>query len=397
MPSYVLLGTPGFIRNPERFDPETLLKVLGANSGNLMFQYAVTRMIDAELTHISPAETPYADTSAQARAGALVFPAANHLRPGADWTGLNNYLDGAKIPLVVFGLGAQAPGPEGEAATISALKTDAHVRRLVDILREKAVLVTVRGGFSQSVCAELGLHDTLPLGCPSVFLNPDRGLGAGLSARFEALTAGAITPRFAMTAAAPFEIRDDPPKRELERRLFSWLRDADGHYIQQSGGVSAMKAADGRWYDLTAQTLRAIAEVLAPQMGLLEFWALLARQGRFYTSAPEWIGAMTGRDLVLGTRLHGTMAALAAGTATAIIAHDSRTSELASTMHLPRLTMQQAMASPTLASALGDIRFDGTAFDRWRAATAARMLAACNRIGLPLSAPVRALAGEGPS
>jgi hypothetical protein len=358
-----------------------------------MFQYAVTRMIDAELTHISPAEAPYSDRSAYSDARALVFPAANHLRPGADWTGLNNYLNAAKIPLVVFGLGAQAPDREGEAATIEALKTDTHVRRLVDILREKAVLVTVRGPFSQAVCAELGLPDVDPLGCPSVFLNPDPALGAGLSARFAALKTRTVAPRLAITAAAPFEIRDDPAKRELERRMFSWLRNTDGLYVQQSGGVSAMKATDGHWYDLDAETLHAIAGILAPQASALDVWALLARQGRFYTSAPDWISAMSDRELVLGTRLHGTMAALAAGAPAAIITHDSRTSELAATMHLPQVAMQQVMASPTLAAATAHIHFDGAAFDQWRAITAARMVAVCSRIGLPLKAPISALAG----
>ncbi|MFT7057527.1 MAG: hypothetical protein ACJASV_000025 [Pseudorhodobacter sp.] len=398
MPSFVLLGTPGYVRDPARFDPEALLKVLGANAGNLMFQYAATQLIDADLTHISPAETPYSDTSALSRAQALVFPAANHLRLGADWTGLNNYLGNCKRPLVIFGLGAQAPGPEGESATIAGLKTDPHVRRLVDILREKAVLVTVRGQFSRRACEELGLTGTLALGCPSVFLNPDPEMGQKLAVKLAGLqqdqAQGQFAPRFALTAAAPFEIRGDAPKQDLERRLFAWARAADGFYVQQSGGLSSMKAADGHWYDLELQTLHSIAAVLAPNVTPLEVWAYLARQGRFYSSAPDWIAAMGACNLVLGTRLHGTMAALAAGTLAAIITHDSRTSELADTMHLPQLSMADAMASPHLGDALGRIRFDGAAFDAWRGRAAAQLLAACDHIGLPLTGPIQTLAGR---
>ncbi|KKM99981.1 hypothetical protein LCGC14_1142440, partial [marine sediment metagenome] len=143
-PSFVLLGTRGLVPDPARFDDDTLLGVLGANSGNLMFQYAASRIIDAPITHISPAETPYSDTSALQTARALVFPAANHLRVGADWTGLNNYLDRAGPPLVILGLGAQSPRIGGEAETIAALKADPHVRRMVDILRDKAIFVSVR-------------------------------------------------------------------------------------------------------------------------------------------------------------------------------------------------------------------------------------------------------------
>jgi polysaccharide pyruvyl transferase WcaK-like protein len=156
-----------------------------------------------------------------------------------------------------------------------------------------------------------------------------------------------------------------------------------------------MKSADGHWFDLTPEAMRMIATILAPKTDPLDFWALLARGGRFFSSAPDWITAMMGRDLVLGTRLHGTMAALAAGTPAAIITHDSRTSELATTMHLPRLTMPQVMASPTVDAALGQISFDGLAFDQWRRIAAAQMVDACTKIGMPLAAPLKALAQGG--
>jgi len=390
-PSFVLLGTRGLVPDPARFDDDTLLGVLGANSGNLMFQYAASRIIDAPITHISPAETPYSDTSALQTARALVFPAANHLRVGADWTGLNNYLDRAGPPLVILGLGAQSPRIGGEAETIAALKADPHVRRMVDILRDKAIFVSVRGAFSQAVCAELGLPDVVPLGCPSALINPDPGLGAQLAAKLEAARTHPM-PQMALTAAAPFEIAGDADKRALEQRLFGWAMETSGLYMQQSGGVAAMNAANGHWYRIDSTGRRAIPEILAPGADPLDVWAFLCRAGRFYLSAPDWSAELAGADFAMGTRLHGNMAAIAAGTPGILVAHDSRTGELGETMHLPGLTMAEVMAAPSLSAALARVRFDPAAFDGWRARSAAALTEAFDRLGIPVAAHVRALA-----
>lgn len=392
-PPFAILGTPGFIRQPERFDSEGLLRVLGSNSGNLMFQHAVSRIVHAPQVHISAAETPYGDIAALAACGALIFPAANHLRTGIDWTGLNNYLENARKPLVVLGLGAQSPKIGGEGETIAALKADPQIRRMVDILRDRAQFVSVRGAFSAMVCGELGLPDVAVLGCPSALIHPDPGLGQMLAARLGAMRQDGAVLRPALTAAAPFEIREDLPKRDLERRLFAWtVEAAGGLYVQQSGGLSCLWSANGEWYRIEPNARRSMQAVLAPQMDPVEFWAAMARQGRFYASAPDWIAAMEGCDLAIGTRMHGNMAAIAAGRPGVIIAHDSRTGELGQTMHLPHLDMAEAMAARDLPDALSRVRFDGAAFDAWRAQAARGLTQAFDRIGIPVAPHVRALA-----
>lgn len=392
-PRFTILGTAGYVPAPERFDDDGLLTVLGANSGNLMFQLAATRLIDGELTHVSPAFTPYADRSALDHARALVFPAANHLRINADWTGLNNYLEGCGKPLVVLGLGAQAAGTGALREIIAALKADAHIARMVAILRERALLITVRGDFTATICDAIGLTGVEALGCPSVFLGPSPGLGEAIARQLADLpdrlrdgSAGA-----AMTAAAPFEIAANTALLTLERRLFDWTG-PDGHYIQQSGGVEAMIAAAGSWHRLSPGSRRGIARILAPDADPATVGQRLLRTGRFFTSAPDWIASMADRGFTLGTRLHGIMAALAAGRPCAIISHDSRTDELAATMHLPRLDLARVLAARDLAAVTESIRFDGGAFDRWRAQAAARLVDAFTRNGIPPSALLKTLA-----
>lgn len=388
---YSMLGTPGFVRDPDQFDDDELLQALGANSGNLMFQFASSVMVDAPITHIGMAETPYNDVPAVQATRKMFVPAANHLRGDSSWKGLNNYLHGINKPLVVLGLGAQSPKIGGQAETLEVLRGNAEVMRMIDIFRERAEFITVRGTYSRDVCAELGLTDVHVLGCPSAMINPDPALGRGMETRLRIATT-TQTPRIAVTAAAPFEIREDIPKRDLERKLFAWVMDGDGLYVQQSGGRDAMRATNGRWYEMNRGSRASITAVMAPDREPLDIWAYMAKGGRFYTSARHWRDDMRDIDICLGTRLHGNMAAIAGGTPGVIIAHDSRTGELGQTMHLPRLDMADVMAAETLSEALTKIKFDGGAFDAWRRDTAAAYVEAFTRIGVPIAPHIQALA-----
>ncbi len=388
---YSMMGTPGFVRDPDRFDDDQMLQALGANSGNLMFQYAASLMVDAPVTHIGVSETPYSDVPAMQATRKTFVPAANHLRDNSNWKGLNNFLSSINKPLIVLGLGAQSPKIGGETETLEALRGNAEVMRMIDIFRERAEFVTVRGDYTRTICAELGLEDVHVLGCPSAMINPDPALGRGMETRLRIATTS-DAPRIAVTAAAPFEIREDVPKRDLERRLFAWVMDGDGLYVQQSGGRDAMRATNGRWYEMDRNARASITAVMAPDREPIDIWAYMAKGGRFYTSALEWRDDMRDIDVCLGTRLHGNMAAIAGGTPGVIIAHDSRTGELGQTMHLPRLDMADVMAAGSLQEALSKIAFDGAAFDRWRQETAAAYVEAFTRIGVPIAPHVKALA-----
>jgi len=369
-----VLGTPGFVRDAKRFDDETLLKVLGANSGNLMFQYAAATLIDEPKKFISLAEIPYSDITALQNTKMLVMPAANHLRLGADWSGLNGYLANANRPLVVLGLGAQSPKIGGEMETIQALKADQQVRRLADIIRERAALVTVRGPYSETVCHELGVENVKVFGCPSALISRDPALGAKMEAQILATASRETPAKIAITAAAPFEIDGDERRTALEQKLLGWMAEGDGVYVQQSGGVSAIRAANGGTTPVDMGPARSIQRILGPEMNAEKFWTLMKAAGRFYVGAPDWIKEMDGMDLAIGSRLHGNMAAIATGTPGVLIAHDSRTGELGQTMHLPTLAYDDVMSAATLQEALGRIEFSGQAFDEWRAGTADQFL-----------------------
>jgi hypothetical protein len=61
----------------------------------------------------------------------------------------------------------------------------------------------------------------------------------------------------------------------------------------------------------------------------------LKRHGRYFLDVDEWINHMRSFDFYFGSRLHGAIASLLAGTPACLVAHDSRTMELAEYAGIP--------------------------------------------------------------
>lgn len=385
------LGTPGVVAEAGDLSTEALLGRLGANSGNLMFQRAAPRLFAEEARHLTTLSGPAAEETL-AGAKALVLPLANHLRLGTDWTAFANRLERIDCPVIALGLGSQAPSTEGEAATIAALKNDASVSRFAAVLAERAIFVSVRGRFSQRVCEALGLTGTEPLGCPSLFLDPRPALGRRVAGRLEAARGKGEAVRFVLAAAAPFEIQADEDKLAVERLLFAGMVRGNGLYVQQSGGVSAAAIATGRLGEVSLAATLSLRRILAPETGLDDFVAVMRQRGRLFADADRWIEAVKPFDAVIGTRLHGGMAGLAAGLPGVVVTHDARTSELVETMALPTLGLSEVLAAERPEAMLARVRFDADAFDANRRRVAGVLMAAFARLGLGVTGEIEALA-----
>ena len=385
------LGSAGVVAEAGELSVEALLGRLGANSGNLMFQRAAPRLFAEEARHLTTLSGPAAEETL-AGAKALVLPFANHLRLGTDWTGLANRLETIECPLIALGLGSQAPSAEGEAATIAALENDPSVTRLAAVLAERAIFVSVRGSFSQKVCEALGLTGTEPLGCPSLFLNPEAGLGRKVAWRLDRARGKGEAVRFVLAAAAPFEIQADEEKLAVERLLFAAMVRGNGLYVQQSGGVSAAAISLGRFADVSLAATLSLRRILAPETGLDDFVTTMRQRARLFADAARWIEAVAPFDAVIGTRLHGGMAALAAGVPGVVVTHDARTSELVETMALPTLALSEVLAAERPEAMLARVRFDAERFDANRRRVAGALGAAFARLGLAPAEEVAALA-----
>lgn len=389
------LATPGFVPMPQRFGNADLLKAVGANSGNLMFQLAATRLVGGHLEHVGFSGKPYNDPDVFRDLDCFVFPAANHLREDADWTLLTGFLKTVRAPLIILGLGAQADHGADASATASRLRENRTVMEFVEVLSGKAKLITVRGAFSEAVCRELGLADTLRLGCPSQFLNPSPRLGVEIEEQLGALRNDRNPARVAMTASAPREL--EGWRADIEARLFQWTSGSRGLYVQQSCEDWFFDGPDGMLARLDKSQWRYAHRRIAPSMAGDAFEEALHASFRVYFDARRWIDDLSNVDLVIGTRIHGNMAALAASRPGIVVSHDARVSELADEMHVPQVEAEAVLGARSYRDVLEAVRFDGNTFDEARGRKAGHLVNAFSALGIPASDHLMKLAAAGAS
>ncbi|WP_296817848.1 polysaccharide pyruvyl transferase family protein [Brevundimonas sp.] len=390
-----IMGTPGGVEDASRYSLHELIQIAGQNTGNFLFQYAVSLLVAGDLRFIGRSGMQYSDPNLHAGLEGMIFPAANHLRRGADWSSLAGFLKTVKAPLGVMGIGAQAADSRPSEAEVVALSSEPEIQALAEAIAAKASLVTVRGAFSAEVARACGIADPLILGCPSLLINPKRDLGQRLAKRIDELKRRDPAQRIklGLAAAAPFEIRETP-KADIERKLFKWLVANDGLYIQQSGGPDAIAFAlrDTRHASLGA--VRSIWQVLAPDMAFEDFIDYSMRRNRLFWNVEPWFAQMRALDLVAGTRFHGNMFAIAEGVPGVFVAHDSRTQELVETMQTPWVDFTDVEGAESLQDLLQAVRFDPAAFDANRRRIARETTAALRGAGFEPSEHLQSLGAD---
>ncbi|MEM1434662.1 MAG: polysaccharide pyruvyl transferase family protein [Pseudomonadota bacterium] len=377
-----ILGTNGSLDHKHGSSASDMLRFSGGNTGNLLFQYAASELISNQKKYVGIAALAYSDPTAFKDSRYFVFPAANHLRTDVDWSGLAGFIDSRRVPLVMLGLGAQAASnPTNDE--VQRISEHAAVQELASVIRDKGVLVTVRGKFSKRVCDQLGIESEV-FGCPSLFLNPDPKLGESIYRQLAFFKENPGQLRPAVTAAAPFELADEERRRRLEGRLYGWVIENDGLYVQQSGGDDVIAFTMNPQSKAARKTAKAVRTLLAPDVSLNRFTEGAARVSRVYWNARRWIDELKETNLAIGTRLHGNMAALASGIPGVFISHDARTDELIETMKVPYLPLEEV--PDRLSDVFERVRFDPVAFDENRAQLFRQFAERMGALGLTIDA-----------
>jgi hypothetical protein len=303
---------PFELHSPDR----TLARnLIGNNSGNLVFSGAAWKLLRAPGVEIEADGLTVGPRDADRineRYDAYVLPLANAFRPSYE-----AYLDRQtalirrlRIPVVVLGVGAQGT-VDGDWSALAPI--EANVKAFASAVLDRSATIGVRGELTRDYLAGIGIRDTEVIGCPSMFLRGDtlplrpRAPVLPPDARL-ALTISPYLRAMGALARATYErhpdlvyFAQDLPTLQLmllgdpleERRTGTWLPTERTHPL----------FADGRT--------------------------------RLYVDPWPWIDALREFDFSFGTRIHGTIAALLAGTPAMVLAHDSRTLELARYFEIP--------------------------------------------------------------
>ena len=301
---------------------EALFRASGDNLGNFAFVEALWR-------HLSPNATilPWRVTAEEARekCDLLVFAAANQLGAHHDLGWFATHLEKIGLPIVVVGLGAQAPN------MASLVQLTAGTERWVRLLAAQAPTrrpnIGVRGEFTRRALEKLGLGDCAAItGCPSNFLNDQPDFYAVLKRRFDKRR----IERLAVAAGS----RHFGATRDIERRLARLVEATGGAYVAQAD-LDMVRLARGESERSEPAERQAIREFIAPDRSAEDFELWRQRHATCFTDATSWMEAMRGFDFAVGARFHGVMLAVQAGVPGGVIAHDSRTLELCQTTGVP--------------------------------------------------------------
>ena len=248
---------------------------------------------------------------------------SNYLHSAMDWENAPAVLEKLRLPIIAFGIGAQAPskGP---------LLLNEGTRRVLAIIAERSVSLGVRGAYTADVLWSQGIRNARIIGCPTVFRNNDPNLRIELPP-LERVRDVAYTLR---REVDPTYAQDLPRYLDLQRGTILDLSRRFNLDVLAQGEVEEKNILWGN----TAQRARNIAKLREENWLRGEDDPLERLYGTnlFYAdSVAEFEQKLRAKDLVLGYRLHGNLLGLANRVPSVYFTYDSRTAEFAETLQIP--------------------------------------------------------------
>jgi len=375
-----IIGNEGKIRNAHLKTPSQLFSECGNNTGNLAFWFAVWRHIGSASVHYIPWN--FDPDQVRSDYDVVVFVAANQLNPAWDLGKLADSLERCNRPLVVIGLGAQAPDYG------TKIELTPGTIRLLKVFSERCVRIGMRGQFSAEVAMAYGAKNVVVIGCPSNFLNmSEPNLGRVAESRLRAI----VRPyRLALNLDLNGHLKP------VIQRSIDWLKEWGGFLIVQSP-LSALYLAFAQSENLSDSELQLYSQLLLNSNYDEYARRFLYTQFVSFFDVESWINALRGCRVSFGTRIHGNLLALQAGVPTFIVPHDARTRELAETIGMPIVEQNDVTRAESLPSLLRQITFSGEAYDRRRMELAAEYVSLLRDSGLHVAPELVQLSTSSPA
>lgn len=299
--------------------------LIGNNIGNLIFSYSMMRTLMTEDTLIDTIMTTQEKTDEEidfinSEYDCFVLPLANAFRVSfmKELKIITNLVKKLTIPCIVVGVGIQAGVDENIE---KEFEFDQVAKEFVDAVLEKSNKIGVRGEITGRYLTKLGFkkeEDFTVIGCPSMYLH------------------GAKLPELRVT-----EITKDS-KISLNWRM--GLPNKVNDFIQKS--IQEMSN-----YQYVPQVLDEIRlmyyGVPFPENKYKNIPSMYpaSMKHKFYMedkavsfmNVKSWMEYLKTKDLSFGTRIHGNIVSILAGTPCLIVASDARVQELAEYHNIPHI------------------------------------------------------------
>lgn len=327
---------------------------IGGNVGNLLYLYSSHKVLSVPGTEITVdgywSETrgmsrpDYADLINE-RFDHYVLPMANTFRRSfiKQVDRMTDVISKLNIPVTVVGIGSQQV-IEGQTAKDMSEVGEA-TKRFMNAVLDRSATVGVRGTRTADYLKSLGYGDdkVTVIGCPSMY---QFGADVHVEKRVERIETD-----------TPFSVNTTQKVAGLAELI-------DAHAEKYPNMTYAVQDRD---------TL-ALMMWGAPYPGGVDptmptsYDHPLYQQDRmrFFLNPSTWMDFMRTQEFSFGSRIHGNLIALLAGTPSMVLAHDSRTLELAEFFEIPRRELSQVPANTDVNDLYAEA--DYTAFNNGHAA-----------------------------
>ncbi len=248
---------------------------------------------------------------------------SNYLHQEMYWENAPSVLARLKIPIVAFGIGAQAPSK-------GKLVLNQATRRVLALIAERSVSLGVRGSYTADVLWSLGIRNARIIACPTVFRNNDPGLRIDLPP-LETVRDVAYTLRREVDASYA---QDLERYLNLQRQTILDLASRFNLDVLAQGEVEEKGVLWGDPGQRAAaiEKLRTEGWLRGPGDPLEKLYAT----NLFYSDVvTDFEQKLRQKQLVLGYRLHGNLLGLANRVPSVYFTYDSRTAEFAETLQIP--------------------------------------------------------------
>lgn len=342
------------------FNTKELVSAVSENIGNLMFRYATSHILQDYVPiyfdHTSIDEY-------REKIDLVVYPTANQLNPSITHLGRHAlFFEKLDKPVIMLGLGAQSTDDQSSIA--NRLSSDA--RRFFNVISGLSYKIGVRGKFTGQMLSEIGIHNWEVMGCPSQFINPRLDLGQVIAKKLERLSSRPET----ISRVAVFPQHGNAYMTSThgpsEKALFEYSIKTRGASYIVNGPFQVLAIARGRAYEIPLEQRRRIADFFMPGTELVEFEKSFRGAATVFTTVESLMEHLSQCDFSVGKRIHGAFAAIQSTTPAIVIAHDSRTRELAETTKTPLVNMESLSSSLNIADIVSGIEFDAIEFDKNR-------------------------------
>ncbi|SCG60714.1 polysaccharide pyruvyl transferase family protein [Micromonospora halophytica] len=329
---------------------------IGENNGNLVFSHAAHKLLSTTTAEITPTafriDLREADMINE-RYDVYVVPLANAFRRSYAHRVelMTRLIEKLKIPVVVLGVGVQTD-LAGDREYLRPI--DDVVGRFMRAVLDRSPSVGVRGEITERYLRTLGFSAVDVIGCPSMFLHGDR---------------------IAVEKTKPALTTDDRVALTISPYVKSMAKIVASHH---------RRYPNLRYLPQDLKTLGTLLYGDAPEhrgktspIPIHTSHPLFVEDKvRMFCDPWTWMDYLAGFDFAFGTRIHGTITALVAGTPGYLFAHDSRTLELARYFDIPHRAMKDVPADVDAAQLYAEADYTALhAGHRARYATMAAFLA----------------------